>query len=844
MYEDSWYNAFVPSPQSQKDPSQVPKHRRRESLLKQPNESTQADTNRTGGIADIVEEANGAKGPPKATAVPRAKSYSDLHRPANFNVRKDEQDDTRGCNGAKDVRTELDFQGWYDELENDLFDASHEEYHDQLDLSTSHLDSLLDSTNSSLDLLSSLSESFRAVETQTTAFQAQCQSLLSEQQRLTRLADELGKNLQYYNYLEPVTRRLNAPGAGNFVRGKEFLEMLSHLDDCLAYMQKHPGHVEAQTYRSRYRLLLTRALTLIRVHFVASLRDIATDVSKRIADRQLNDTTMSALLYAKFRVGATELKEVGQAIHKRTISSAGAEAGGETEYQSLMNELYQSYSTTRGRLVIPIVRKRMTEIAMAPSTSIDLVAFARTSISYIRGICLDEHELWRDWFQGDEKLFEFLESVCEPLYDHLRPRTIHETQLLKLCELCTLLQTRYMHDQEEDTEPLDPNQLDFSTLIQPAMEDSQTRLVFRAQAMLRNDIEYYRPRPEDLDYPRQSRTLSLSGAKAPIMSGKRGSLVAPSSEVPKPPVVVEDDGGSGDEKEPHWDIDGGRKSGTWYPTLKTAVWLLSRIYRLVNSTVFDDLAHQIVHQTTLSLHQAATLISKGKADMIDSQLFLIKHLLVLKQQIVAFDIEFVTPDVSFDFSGVTSTFWELRERGGLFNPRALMRFMGGGLLPRVVENMLDAKVELDGRLRTVINDFTSGSAAHITALIKIDVVSFRGFNADAAVRSVREVAEKEVPLLRRRLDEYLEDARTKETLIGAVQDQVVQNYKLFYEKFSTEVSGNAKAVSKKGKGREDEVWDLDTFAEWTRGVFRVGGAGMRDTNEASRSRSASRNGSM
>jgi hypothetical protein len=43
----------------------------------------------------------------------------------------------------------------------------------------------------------------------------------------------------------------------------------------------------------------------------------------------------------------------------------------------------------------------------------------------------------------------FLETLCEPLYDHLRPRIIHELQLVKLCELCTLLQTRYMRDLED-----------------------------------------------------------------------------------------------------------------------------------------------------------------------------------------------------------------------------------------------------------------------------------------------------------------------------------------------------------------------------------------------------------
>jgi len=216
----------------------------------------------------------------------------------------------------------------------------------------------------------------------------------------------------------------------------------------------------------------------------------------------------------------------------------------------------------------------------------------------------------------------------------------------------------------------------------------------------------------------------------------------------------------------------------------------------------------------------------------------------LKQQIVAFDIEFVTPDVSFDFSGMTNTFWELRERGGLFDPRNLWRIMRGGLLPRVVENMLDAKAELDGRLRTVINDFTSAFAARMTNAISETAAGKRGFNANTAVRSVRDSTEKEVSLLRRKLDVYLDDVRTKETLVGAVQDHVIQNYEDFYERYSKNSRINGKPVSRKGKGREDEVWDLDTFAEWTGGVFRVGRSGMRNVDDESRSRSISRSGSI
>lgn len=112
-------------------------------------------------------------------------------------------------------------------------------YQDQLDVSLAQFDSLLSSTSSTLDVLASISSSFQSVEAQTTAFQKQCEGLLSEQNRLAEMADGIGRNVQYYSYLEPITRRLNAPGAGNFVQGKGFSDMLARLDQCLEYMAAH-----------------------------------------------------------------------------------------------------------------------------------------------------------------------------------------------------------------------------------------------------------------------------------------------------------------------------------------------------------------------------------------------------------------------------------------------------------------------------------------------------------------------------------------------------------------------------------------------------------------------------
>ncbi|KAF2084506.1 Sec34-domain-containing protein [Saccharata proteae CBS 121410] len=819
MYEDAWYSGLVP--EHHREPERSKSHRRRVSLLKQPN-GNQADVEPVEVIPELREEPEQDNGPPKATVARRAKSYSDFYDVVRAHIKKE-----RGLErkrSREQLKTELDFGEWYNGVHDELLDASHGEYQlysDQLHLSHRHLDTLLESTTSALDLLSSLSDSFKAVEAQTTAFRAQCEGLMTDQKRITKLADDMSENLQYYTYLEPTTRRLNAPGAGNFVRGRDFAEMLSNLDDCIEYMQNHPNHRESATYRSRYRLLLTRALTLIRVHFTNALREIAADVSKRIADRQLNDTTMSALLYAKFRVGAHELKQVGLEIQKRAVLPAGAEPGAEAEYQSLMNELYQSYSATRGRLILPIIAKKMTEISIAPSSSKDLVAFARSSISYIRGICSDEYGLWSSWFEGDGGVYDFLEGICEPLYDHLRPRTIHETQLLKLCELCTLIQTRYMEEEDEDMSPVESPRLDFAQLVHPALEDAQARLIFLSLAILRDDIEYFKPKPEDLDYPARNRRSSQSSIKGsgPALSGRKTSN-GPLTLLPSTPGDVDE----GDD-DARWAFN--TAFGNWYPTLRKAIWLLSKIYRLVNSSVFDDLAHQIVHQTTLSLHSAASQIST-RASPTDANLFLIKHLLLLKQQIVAFDIEFVTPDISLDFSSVTNTFWELRARGGLFNPRNLMRLVGGSLLPRVVENMLDAKAELDGRLRTVINEFTSIAAYRMTASItRYDKAAAN--KKDDPVKVLKEVksgVKREVPFIREKLDQYIEDVRTREMLVAACMEQVMGLYDGFYEKQVQNGGAGNGAAAIKGKSREDQLWEPGIFAEWCAKVFGVGRVGL------------------
>jgi len=183
--------------------------------------------------------------------------------------------------------------------------------------------------------------------------------------------------------------------------------------------------------------------------------------------------------------------------------------------------------------------------------------------------------------------------------------------------------------------------------------------------------------------------------------------------------------------------------------------------------VFDDLAHQVVHLCIASLFNASGMLAAKKKSQLDADLFLIKHLLILKEQVGAFDIEYVRPETEIDFSGVVHRFREFSKmESGLFSPTALRKVVQ---LPEVVENMLDAKEELDGKLRIAINSFTTTTAEAISStLAGKSNADTKEEEIKAAAEKFREIAEKSLPSVQQKTEEYIGDARTTNILVNAV----------------------------------------------------------------------------
>jgi hypothetical protein len=124
---------------------------------------------------------------------------------------------------------------------------------------------------------------------------------------------------------------------------------------------------------------------------------------------------------------------------------------------------------------------------------------------------------------------------------------------------------------------------------------------------------------------------------------------------------------------------------------------------------------------------------------------------------------------------------------------------------------------------------------------------------------MRTTIQREVPILRAKLAQYIDDPRTRETLVGVIEGLVVQEYEVFFDEYlqdthtgnangtpATPAAGvgagapaapkdntktpastappgkaNARTISRKGKSPESAVWDSETFTEWCQGIFDV-----------------------
>ncbi|XP_035549156.1 conserved oligomeric Golgi complex subunit 3-like [Juglans regia] len=369
------------------------------------------------------------------------------------------------------------------------------------------------------------------------------------------------------------------------VGNENFVPLLKRLDDCILYVESNPEYLESSVYFLKFRQLQSRALGMMHSLVFSILKSASSQVQTAIRSSGSSKTAVSegveaSVIYVRFKAAANEL--VLEGIESRSSRK---------EYVQLLAECHRLYCEQRLSLVRGIVHQRISEFAKKEA----LPSLTRSGCTYLMQVYQLEHQLFDHFFPSSEdisSLAPLIDPLSTYLYDILRPKLIHETNLDFLCELVDILKAEVLGEQLNRRHKLLAG---LRPTLQRILADVHERLTFRVRTHIRDEIVNYLPSDGDLDYPAK---LEQS------VENESGTTAADEN-----PDVFK----------------------TWYPPLEKTLSLLSKLYRLLEPGVFTGLAQEAVEVCSMSIQKASKLVLKRSTPM-NGQLFLIKHLLILREQ--------------------------------------------------------------------------------------------------------------------------------------------------------------------------------------------------------------------
>ncbi|WWC90718.1 uncharacterized protein L201_005655 [Kwoniella dendrophila CBS 6074] len=702
------------------------------------------------------------------------------------------------------------------------------------------------------------------VEERSESLRGACEDLLEEQTHLLTHTAQLAHRLTFFTFLETAQKMLNNPG-NNLVLSPDFLPMVKRLDECLGYLGEHRDFKDAELYLIRYQQCMTRSMTLIKLYFVSVVKVLGQEIVKRLGDKGLSETAAQALLYTKFVSLSQPLRPLLAELEIRVSTNPD-------ELTPLLTECHSAWITTRQSLMGSRV---MSEVAGLDPNGSDLVDLTRSGCSYLKQTCLDEFNLFKHFFlSGESLLYGYLETLCDYLYDHIRPRILHEPSLQVLCGVCTVLQALMIQDISDEDQDLDevlyspsatpggtspygvrdgddyfsttrptlsrqgssqsfnnrgsilrrqssyasisisrqnssyqytPNsnqnrtpivqqqqqqkrkrkplgRLHIEVLLKMVLQDAQTRLVFRAQALLSNDVEYYAPKEGDLEYPQRLGKGSKDGKLV-----QRPKAVSLDMEDEDDPTLLT--------------LPPPEEQESWYPSLRVTLWILSCLYTYVDTVVFEDLAQEAIPVCRKSLSSAADLLSAKQDKSMDAKLFLVRHLLILKEMTAGLGLE-AGRYKRRDWSNLGDFLKSLLDNAG-----TLLGYQRGSIVK--AEFAPDARTDVDRTLKIACEELISLIVTRSTKPLRefldkctthlsrksgsngtMSDLSSQEFSKPDNVKLIHEEFKtsllKEFSNWKIELRRYLEDEETVEVLIPPAINSIIDQYRQFHDLIRSE----------------------------------------------------------
>ncbi|CAK0901005.1 unnamed protein product, partial [Prorocentrum cordatum] len=522
--------------------------------------------------------------------------------------------------------------------------------------------------------LESLDSQRKDVERKTTALHEQCVQMVQDQEQLSSTAEALAERLDFFDRVADVARVLDqgALAVSSTDSQEDLAFVLDQLDGSIEFLEAHTDFCQAQAYLNQFEHLRNRACISVRSALQKSLERSIVVVEQQVKEKMGDDSADMKVFYARFLSEGAKYKPLTALLQRRVDVH-------ET-YSAELEQLEAFYVHLRVRLVTAPVIAHLQSIMPKDLEISQLASATRQAAGYTLEVSCKERDCFEAYFeirQPQEALRTLLEAVADIFYRALRPMILHCDDIDPLREITDCLQLDILEPQQESGKA---DMMPVLSVVFRLLKDVQEKLIFQVEMYIRMEIQGYEVVTSDLDYP------AILCTADPADVG-----------------TTEDDG---DAQAPSSFQHG------WFPTMERTLAILAKIYRRLELSTFQGLAQEAVDICINSLKHASGLLAQRPERshamaplvlMMDSQLFLIKHLLILREQVAGFECDLVVSEKYFNFSNV----WEALN---LKLPDGLL----GILKPKMQQSQVDSKKDIEAELKAACETLITHLTAHIT----------------------------------------------------------------------------------------------------------------------------------
>jgi hypothetical protein len=423
------------------------------------------------------------------------------------------------------------------------------------------------------------------------------------------------------------------------------------------------------------------------------------------------------------------------------------------EYTELVDECQEVYFRQRHAILhAPTVTKLQTALGAG-----SLADGLRIGCAELCDLCHREHKLMQHFFPALERggLHILLDPLCTELVDRVRPLFLKIVSVEELCGVELILKGEILEDRIEIR---GDSLASMKPCISGLMHEVQERLTFRAQVFIRDEIQSFAPSKDELDYPaRLQRT------------------------------TADRSGGSGDDY------------AEWCAVLPRTLACLSHLYRTVDTKIFEGLAQEAVLACTEALVSCSRALTRLRGPA-DGGLFLVMHLLKLREQIVPFDVDFSSTELSLDFSDTRSALASL-----ISSKRSIFSWSSTNALlslakapPRVYHTLRNAKKDLERELKHACESFIMLTASQVAepcvawvrkadalipagaAAARVSAIREHGFAQPERVKELMAHLKRTVAAFNAetvpKMALYLSNPQTRNVLLTPIRNNIVDAY--------------------------------------------------------------------